>query len=212
MVLAGRILVKVQLNKMTSSANSDQIKELLGSGLSNDVVASVVGVTPSYISQLLSDAAFSEEVLALRVISLTANTTRDRSLDSLEDKLIAKAHEIVDSSQIYKPLDVVRTLIAVNGMKRRGVPVKETIPASTVTVNLVLPRKVVNQFTITPQGEVIEAEGQTLVTMPATTLLKQLSESHSNTEKQNATDSPATADKYREIQKYLPSAKAASSR
>lgn len=196
------------------SATADQIKELLGVGLSNDVVASATGVSVSYISQLMSDQTFADEVSTLKILSLTANTKRDNSLDSLEDKLITKVHSIIDDQLIYKPLDVVRTLVLINAMKRRGAPVKENPHINNVTVNLTMPTQLTRQFTITSQGEVIEAEGQTLVSMPASSLLKQLSERSNSSTKlgdQDVSD-PSSNERYKELSKYLPSSQSSSSR
>jgi hypothetical protein len=151
-----------------------QIKELLGTGLSNEIVATAVGCDSAYISQLLSDEVFAGEVTALRAAALTANSKRDRKIDGIEDALIVKLEELMDSGVIYKPNDVLRAFTVINNAKRRGVSAAESITINNTVVNLSLPNRVVREFVQNAQGEVVEVEGQTLVTMPAHQLLKNL--------------------------------------
>lgn len=154
-----------------------QIQELLGSGLSNAVVASAVGVSDSYISQLMADETFAAAVVAARTLSLTANSARDKSIDSLEDSLLDKLKDVIETNQIYKPQDILRAFAVVNIAKRRGVAAHESLVINQTVVNLTIPEKVIRTFTTNTQGEVVDVEGQTLVTMPAHTLLKKLVES-----------------------------------
>lgn len=178
---------------------TDKIKELLGSGLSNDVVASAVGCTLPYISQLMSDADFAAEVVELRSKALTSHTKRDKRIDGIEDKLIDKLEDAIDTDQVYKPKDILQAFHLVNLAKRRGVPAHANITQQNTIINLNLPERLVKQFTMTAQGEVIDVETengkQTLVTMPAHTLLQTLA-------KRNEEDGK----KYGEVAKYLPAA------
>lgn len=156
------------------ATDKNQIKELLGTGLSNEIVATAVGVDSSYIAQLLSNENFAAEVTAMRTLALTANSKRDRKIDGIEDTIITKLEELVDSGVIYKPNDVLRAFAVINNAKRRGVSAAESITINNTVVNLQLPNRVIKEFVQNAQGEVIEVEGQTLVTMPAHTLLKNL--------------------------------------
>lgn len=176
-----------------------KIKELLGSGLSNEIVASAVGCDSSYIGQLMSDATFAQEVVELRTLSLTANSSRDRNIDSIENKLISKLDALVDTGMLYKPREILQAFMIVNNAKRRGVPAHQSLQINQTIVALSMPRTVVNNFTLNAQKEVVEIEAdskrQTLVTMPATELLKQL-----------ATRSKDNGRKYQELSRFLPAA------
>jgi hypothetical protein len=176
------------------AVNKDQIKQLLGSGLSNEIVASAVGCDSSYIAQLLADEFFAKEVTELRVQNLQAANARDKSIDSIEDRLIDKLSELVDSNQLYKPNDILRAAVAVNAMKRRGVPAHESVTINNTVVNLQLPTIVKQKFVLNSQSEVIEVEGQTLVTKPANELLKELAERGSD------------GARYEKVRRYLPTA------
>lgn len=175
--------------------DTNRIKELLGSGLSNDAVATAVGCDASYISQLMSAPEFSEAVIALRAAALEANTKRDKKIDGIEDQLIDKLDDMVAQGMIYKPGDILKSFAVVNAAKRRGVPQHESLILNQKIVNLNIPIQVVQQFVTNVKNEVIEAEGQTLVTMPAAELIKTLTA--------NAGDGEKNA-KYAKIANYLP--------
>lgn len=161
-----------QTSAPNRSKVEEQIKELLGQGLSNSVVASAVGCSPGLITQLLSDEIFSQEVTTLRAASLTAATKRDRSIDSIEDKLIARMHVIVD--YITKPMEVVAALGAINKMVRRGNPAQQGHVINQTIVNLNMPSQSLQSYVRNSMGEVVEVAGQSLVTMPAAQLLDKL--------------------------------------
>jgi len=176
-------------------ADITQIKELLGNGLNNEVVATAVGCDPSYISQLLANEVFAAEVAQLRMQALTANNKRDRNIDGIEDRLIEKLAEAVESNFIYKPKDVLQAFAVLNAAKRRGVAAQESLVINQKIVNLAIPNVIVNNFTIDKKGEVVQVDDQTLVTMPTHQLLKTL-----------ATKEDGDAERYTKVAAYLPSA------
>ena len=196
--------------------NKEQIKELLGSGLAPGVVASAVGCDHSYISQLLGDEVFAGEVATLRTISLTADTKRDSSIDAIEDKLLAKLDEVVTDGAFYKPRDLLSAVAVVNKLQRRGKPIGSGAGPATVNniVNIQLPAHVSKKFVTNRTNEVIEVEGQTLVTMPAHQLLRDLAEKSRREEAATATPPPegeleiviqGAPNRYGQALNYLPS-------
>lgn len=178
--------------------SEEKIKTLLGSGLSNEVVASAVGCTASYISQLLADPVFASEVTELKVSALSAHTARDLSLDSIEDTLIEKVAEALQSGTIYKPLDLVTVLSRVNMMKRRGIQQQAAPVVHRTVVTLIHPERMTHKFITNKHNEVIEVDEQTLVAMPASTLLQRLAASN----KEAGNDGQAK--RYAEVGKFLP--------
>lgn len=177
------------------ATDKNQIQKLLGTGLSNEVVATAVGCDPTYISQLMADEEFASAVVALRTISLTANTTRDRNIDGIEDSLIEKLKQLIDDNLIYKPSDILRAFALVNNAKRRGVSAHESLTINNTVVQLILPARVQRNFVQNAQGEVVEVEGKSLVTMPAHALLKNL------VNRQGAKSAT-----YAEVSRFLPAA------
>jgi hypothetical protein len=152
-----------------------RILELLGTGLSPEIVASAAGVTPSYISQLLSEESFSKQVTQLRFDNLQAASTRDRAYDDIEDKLIEKMRDLLP--MMYKPLEVLRAITVINGAKRRGAVAPENIHINNTVVNLTIPNQILQRFIVNATNQVVEVSGnemtdsQTLVTMPSSQLL-----------------------------------------
>jgi hypothetical protein len=174
--------------------SKDRVKELLGTGLGPEVVASAVGCDISYISQLLADENFASEVSGLRTIALTQHTRRDATINGIEDKLLAQLDEMVSERAFYKPRDVLSAMAIVNKAVRRGAaPVQSGTTINNV-IHLSLPSAVVRKFATNRNGEVVEVEGQTLVTMPAHQLLKEL-----------ASKGGDNAAQYQESLRYLPS-------
>jgi transcriptional regulator with XRE-family HTH domain len=158
-------------------ANKDiRIKEMLGTGLSSETVASAIGVDPSYISQLLSDENFFSEVAELRSKHLIAHTTRDLSIDSLEDKLISTLHEMVDDARFMKPADALHAFRVINGAHRRGERVRPTEGKAGTVVNIQIPVAVKTHIQLNSKNEVLEVNGQTLVTMPSGQLIDQIAQ------------------------------------
>lgn len=155
--------------------NKEQVKQLLGTGLSVEVVATAVGCAHEYISLLMADEQFKEEVVTLRTVALTAASARDRGIDGIEETLIERLKELIDSRSIYRPRDILSAFHVMNNAKRRGVQATNSLTINNTVVNLQLPKAVTRKFTINQTGEVIGVEDQTLVTMPTHQLLANLS-------------------------------------
>lgn len=172
--------------------DKNQIKELLGTGLSNEIVATAIGCDPSYISQLMADEHFAGEVVALRTKALTEYNRRDGDINELEDITLEKLKEVLPT--LYKPADVLRAFNVINNAKRRGVPATQNITVNNQVVNLVLPPILVRQFVTDSRNEVVEVDGQTLVTMPSSSLLKHLAERGKD----------GDGEKYARVARYLP--------
>ena len=152
----------------------ERIKELLGAGLSNSVVASAVGMTEGYISQLLSDETFAAEVQTMRLTALTDAKERDRGYDRIEDKLLDRLSDTIDT--LVRPREIASILHVVNNAKRRATPAEMGAVAAQTIVNLNLPNVVAAKFTVNTTNQVVEVEGRSIATMPAKAVLQKLSE------------------------------------
>lgn len=149
--------------------DKERAKALLGEGISAEKVASTLGVTPSAISQLLSDEVFASEVADLRYENLTAHTKRDRKYDSLEDKLLEKLERVSDF--LVKPREVLQALQVINRAERRGQhEISDSINSTTV-VSLLLPTQIVQHFTTNINNQVIKIGEQDLLTISSGQLL-----------------------------------------
>lgn len=174
-------------------ADIEKIRNLLGTGLSAEVVASAVGVSPSYISQLLGQEDFRDSVTNLRIEALSENTERDKQINHLEDCLLTDLQDKIESGMIYKPKDLLQAFAVINRATRRGAQINpNTAPAAKISV-LMLPPVLIKQFVLNAKSEVVEIEGQSMTTMPTQQLVDQL------------INDPERGDKFKEISKYLPS-------
>lgn len=160
----------------------DKIKALLGQGHSPELVATIIGCDPSYISQLLENETFRNEVSELRVQSLQAATERDKKWDSLEEKLLNKLHDAVDF--VIKPREILAILSVANAAKRRGATATDSITINNQVVNLLMPTKLTTIFTVNQNNQVIGVGDKSMLTMPSKNIEKLLAESQAATQAQ----------------------------
>ena len=144
--------------------------ELLGSGVPQEAVASALGVTPSYISQLLSDGEFAAKVTEKKYALLSRHTQRDAAYDLLEDDLIEKLNKA--KSLMFRPADILAAIKVINGAKRRGTDSRESIIAQQNIVEITMPAQIVQQFTTNIVNQVVKVGDQDLITIQSGDLLK----------------------------------------
>jgi len=124
----------------------DRVLNLLGQGIPAETVASALGVSPGRISQLLSDDIFSQKVVELRYSSLQKHNARDEKYDSLEDRLLERLEKTLPL--MMKPETILKAIATINGAKRRGQSTPESITNKTTVVNLILPTKITQKFSV----------------------------------------------------------------
>jgi len=145
------------------SATETKALNLLGQGFAPEMVASAIGVSPSRISQLLSQDGFAEQVAAARFQNLASQTERDSKYDTLEDQLLERLSKSL--GMLFDPLKIAKLLQVVNAAKRRGAAAPENITPQSTVVNLNMPTQIFQQFTTNVNNQVIKAGSQELVTM-----------------------------------------------
>lgn len=149
-----------------------QVEELLGSGLSNDVVASAIGCDPSYISQLLSDEEFYNRVVSRRTRNLQKHSERDNRVDSLQDVLLEKLEAQVP--MMYKSGEILNAYKILNSAKKQGPQATGHTNINQTVVNIRLPDSLKQKYVLNGSGEVVEVDGQTLVTMGSQNVLEKV--------------------------------------
>ena len=163
------------------SGQKAKIIKYLGAGIEPSKVAAAVGVDPSYISQLLADDDFRSQVTVLRFEKLEEATNRDSRLNTIEDKLIDKTEKLIDNPLSFtKPMETIKALQMVNGMKRRGAEVTDAGAAASPVVTLTLPASMLAKFTVDINNQVIKADDQTLVTLPSGSMERLINEANEN--------------------------------
>lgn len=158
---------------MSNSIN-ERALSLLGSGVQAEKVASALGVTPSYVSQLLSDEDFATQVTQLRYENLSKHTQRDATYDDLEEQLQAKLMKSVPL--LIRPAEILAAIKIVNGAKRRGVDSSTESIVQNNIVQLNMPVQIIQKFTTNIKNQVIQAGDQSLLTMQSSDLRKKVEE------------------------------------
>lgn len=154
--------------------NTQKVKSLLGEGLSQEIVATAVGCTPGYISQLLSDETFKAEVDEIKMKKAAFKTETDRRYDELEDRFLTQLENNV--ALFRKPRDLLAGLKFVNEAKRKtGAEVGKDLPAEVVPLRL--PAIIMqNNYKVNIHGTMIEVGDRDLAPMPSGELIKTLEE------------------------------------
>jgi len=153
----------------------DKIRDLLGAGLDVTVVASAVGCSVSYVSNLMADEDFAREVAEIKVTRLQSAAKRDEKFNSIEDSLLDRLTELIKSPAFTftKPREILSALAVVNKAVRRGPAVDHSAENNSgIVVQITLPERVASKLVMNAQGEVVALDDQTLVTMPSNQLLK----------------------------------------
>ena len=147
----------------------DLILNYLSQGLKPSQVASIVGVTPAYISQLLKQEDFATTLQAK-----SADAEKEYSEDkTLTNKYLALEHTVlnnIENAMLGADLrDLTATLRVISERQdRRAIRALPQIGAgqpTQVVVNLMLPQHAVPEYLVNPQREVIAIEGKPLAPM-----------------------------------------------
>lgn len=153
-----------------STGINDRALQLLGSGVNQEAVASALGVSPSYISQLLADENFAKQVTQIRFETLSKHSARDAGYDDIEDLLQQKLKKSL--ALIIKPRDILDAIKTINGAKRRGHDNPDNLTDHNNLVQITMPVQIIQKFTTNVNNQVIKAGEQELLTMPSGELLK----------------------------------------
>ncbi len=165
---------------MINDGIMERALKLLGNGVSQEAVASALGVSPSYITQLLSIEEFADRVSELRYEHLQKHNERDDSYDAIEDELIEKMRQSIPL--MIRPMEILKGISVINAAKRRGSSTPESITNKSVQVSLVMPVQLIQKYTQNINNQVIAVSGQELVTIDSKSLLNKV---------ERATDEPA---------------------
>lgn len=150
------------------SSIEQQALDLLGSGQSQAIVASCLGISESRISQLMAEEDFRSAVLTQRVAKLREQTARDIKVDTLEDKVITKLDKTI--ALCHKPGELARIYQILNQAKRRGAPESAPTSVTNVITNLVVPAGFMQHFRKNAQSQIIEVDGKPLITAQSSSL------------------------------------------
>jgi hypothetical protein len=153
---------------------ADRIKTLLGQGLPGTVVASAVGCDPSYVSQLMDQEEFRNDVLVAKATKAEAGVSRDNKWDQVEDMALDKAVAMLPL--VSRPSDLIRIAQMANAAKRRTTEFANGSESASPTVNLILPPSANIVFQMNAQAQVVEVDGRSMTPLPTQHLAKMIAQ------------------------------------
>jgi hypothetical protein len=188
----------INASDLQLSGVQERAQQLLGQGIQASIVAQTLGVTESYISQLLSQQPFLEGVTKMRYEALQKHNARDAEYDSLEDELLIKLKATLPL--MFDPMKILRAIQVINAAKRRGSTEQGSVSQHNMVVNLTMPTAIIERFSVMKDAnnQIIEAGSQKLVTIQSGTLLERVSknrtlENGNGNENSQQIGAPATA-------------------
>jgi hypothetical protein len=147
----------------------EKLLGLLAAGVSQTSAALAVGVSDGYVSQLLLDSDFSQQLVAKRGASLSAAVAHDASIETVEGKALRAVEGKLPF--VRNALEAARIFQILNSSKRRldiGESGGDSLGAQQVTI--VLPRAAAVQITMNASNQVIEVQGRSMATLPSRAL------------------------------------------
>lgn len=139
----------------------DMALEMLAQGLQPPVVAATIGVTESYISQLLSDEDFAAAVAEKRSLQSQADMQYDDKLARVEEVYLDRIEQKAGMANLQQSMQAFKII---NGAKRKkdrsAQPLTQNIG---VVVNIALPTIVAPQYLLNQNSEIVEVEGKTMI-------------------------------------------------
>lgn len=136
---------------------------LLAQGIPASQVAAAVGVSESYISQLRSDPDTAQAIAEKQAAASVADISFDATLARAEELALERVEKALPFANMGQALAAFRVL---NGARRRSEPVglSGTITQNNITVQLTLPANNIPRYITNQANEIVEVEGQTMLT------------------------------------------------
>jgi transcriptional regulator with XRE-family HTH domain len=150
------------------NATKEHIIALLSQGISATQVAAAAGVSESYISQLRADPELAQLISTHAAGKIEADVVFDTTLERAELMALEKIEKNLPFANMGQAMAAFRIL---NGARKRADAFAAPVDSSTnITVNLTLPAAAAARYVVNTSNEIVEVEGQTMVTATAKSL------------------------------------------
>ena len=140
---------------------------LIAQGIPTSQVAAACGVDDSYISQLKADPEVQQRVAEARAEHAVTDAKFDDTLERAEALALEKIEKNLPFANMGQALAAFRIL---NGARRRKDQFAQTEHNVSVTVALTLPQAAIPRYITNTKNEIIEVEGQTMLSATPKTL------------------------------------------
>lgn len=145
----------------------DYAVSLLAQGIPTSQVAAACGVDDSYISQLRADPEIQQKIAEARAGHAVTDAKFDDTLERAEALALEKIEKNLPFANMGQALAAFRIL---NGARRRKDQFAQTEHNVSVTVALTLPQAAIPRYITNTKNEIIEVEGQTMISATPKTL------------------------------------------
>lgn len=146
----------------------ERIIELLACNVPTSQIAATVGCSDSYVSQLKSDPEVQTHLATLGVAAATKDIAFDKTLERAEELALHKLEKNLAFANFGQALAAFKVLNSARRRKDAFTPVDTG--GTTINVTLTLPANAVPKYTVNAKAEIIEVEGQTMLTATAKSL------------------------------------------
>ena len=147
------------------NATKEHIIALLSQGISAAQVAAAAGVSESYISQLRADPELSALITSQSTAKLETDAVFDNTLERAELMALEKIEKNLPFANMGQAMAAFRILNSAR--KRSDAFATATDQSTNITVNLTLPSAAAAKYVVNSSNEIVEVEGQTMITATA---------------------------------------------
>lgn len=148
-----------------------KLLSFLAAGVAPTIAASAAGCEPSYVSQLLDNEAFKQELYKLSAKELEKDLEHDTKIEDVEAKALKAIADRL--AFVRTPMEAAKIFSILNNAKKRtAVPTNPMDAGGLSTVTFTLPRAALKsiELRMNSQQQVIEVEGRTMAPLPSSQL------------------------------------------
>lgn len=157
------------------STHATQLVDLFSKGVTPIEISRALGITPGAVTQLMAHPDVAPQISEIRAAQIARSSALDARYDSLEEKLVTQLEKSV--ALILKPQEIAKTIVMINGLKRRGAAhAPELGPQNQVTLQLA--PQILQRFVTNTHNQVVSVGGQTLITMQSSNIPKLAEANH----------------------------------
>ena len=143
------------------SLNRQLAVQYLAQNMQPSIVAGILGVTESAISQLLADEDFAAEVTAASQGAAASDLAYDDRMDKAEEVFLQNIENRAQFANMQQSLQAFKLLNSAR--RRKDTRVHNSASNNGVTVNIMLPSSIVPDYTMNAQAEIVEVSGKTML-------------------------------------------------
>jgi hypothetical protein len=170
---ANPAVITVSNEKKIYEGTAARVLKLLGAGCLASEAAKACGVSEGYVSQLKNEPDFMKQLNDIITKAMSEQSVIDENYNDIELQMTKRIRETCQ--YVFDPEKAMRLAKFANEAKRRINPINKinegesSSPGNDASrsVTLILPVQVVNEFIVSPQGEIVGVNGVELKTLPS---------------------------------------------